>query len=136
MSIQHFVNIAVHACYTKENIKNILERGIQKSFYYHSFDENITLTSENAAQKVIEAFKSKAEYGPLVFIKLENDCNAIISFYESKDGFLEVHFGGFGSPIKRDFKEDVYAIDLDHYIRMALDLCKDYAIVKLETDSL
>lgn len=138
MSIQHFVNIKVNAIYAKENIRAILENGSKKGMKYKddSSGQHVNLGVDQAADTIINAFESNAEYGPLVSVIIEeNDCAAILSFYKSDEGYLEMHFGGFGSPIRKDFNGNMRFIDFDHYIRMALDLCKDFAIVKLETES-
>ncbi len=140
MSIQHAVSVILNGHYKKENIQNILQKGISKGFIYYDhilgerYEESPVLDAERAAEKVIKALKEDTDGGPSVYTHFD-DNNGFLFFYKFEDQLIEFRIGSFGSPIRKDFKDNVYSIDFDHYIRMVLDLCKDFAIIKLETES-
>ncbi|MDR3549891.1 MAG: hypothetical protein P4L31_00620 [Candidatus Babeliales bacterium] len=141
MSIQYYIDLKLNATYSKENIIKILQQGLKRDLCYYDhilgerYENSPTLNAEQAANKVIKALEENIDGGPCVYAKIE-ETNGFLSFYKSEDGWFEFRIGGFGSPNKKDFLDGVYYIDFDYYIRMALDLCKGFAIVELKTDAL
>lgn len=142
MSISHYIDLKLRAPYNKGNIKQILQRGTKNGFCYfdHSLGERYTnapvLDDEGAANKVLKAFKEKAEDGPCVFTKIEQENFGYLCFRETEDGYLEFSFGGFSSPQKKSFKDSHTHIDFSFYIKLCLDLCQDFAIIESKTESI
>jgi hypothetical protein len=139
MGIKHSIEISLFAQYNQANITTILQKGMDLGLVYYdhvaaeNYEDSPVLNASQAALKVAHALKEKIEEGPAVFAKIEETYGFL--FFYNENGQISFSFGTFGSPIKKDFKDGFYYIDLDHYIRMALDMCKDFAILKLETDS-
>jgi hypothetical protein len=88
------------------------------------------LNYEHASDKIINAAYEKIEGGPSVYTKIDDFSYAYIWFYETEEGYLEIYLGGFGSPKRKD-----YYIDFTHYIRIILNLCEDYIILSLCTNT-
>lgn len=136
MSKYYSIEIKLQAECNEDNIRVILEAGTQRGFwYYDEIGETKPgkpplLNARITAQKIIEAHTIKPEYGPGVHTLMTNnpDENVGLWFYKADDGFLEFHMGAFGSPKKKDM-----FIDWDYYIRMCLDLCKDFQIMEVRT---
>jgi len=141
MSIQYYVNLKLNALYKHENIKKILQRGIDQGFCYYDhilgerYGESPILDVDQAVNKVIKAYEDNLEGGPCVYTKINETTYGYLYFFEIEE-LLEFSLGDFGLTHKKYFEEDVYHIDFDYYIRMALDLCKDFAIQELKTEEL
>jgi len=136
MNIDYSIKIKLHVECKEENIKKILVRGEQQGFKYYDhvmgvqYSEASILDARGATQKIIKAYKDKPEDGPCVYTILNSTTEtcAFLWFYKSDDGLLEFQMGAIGCPKKKDM-----FIDFDYYIRMCLDLCKDFQILEVRT---
>jgi len=135
MSMDYSIAIKLHTECNEENVEAILENGTRKGFRYYDQigevrDTPDILDARQVAKKIIEAHDTKPEFGPCVYTMLDTTTydNAYLWFYEVDDGFLEFQMGSFGSPKKKDI-----FIDFDYYIRMCLDLCKNFQILEVRT---
>ena len=134
MSNSYSIEIKLDALYDKENISEILERGIRKGFIYYDHEAGVRylnapiLNASSAAEKVIKDLNEKSEYGPNVYALIEPENSAHLYFYET-EGSIEFHVGVFSYPRKKG-----YYIDFDHYIRMFLDIVEDFPILELKTN--
>jgi hypothetical protein len=133
MSLDYTIKIKLDALYSEENILKILKRGASKGFIYY---DQITLeqylnvpvvSPKQAAGKIINAYKAKLE--PSVYASLGDIFSIHFWFYETDDEWLEFHISGAGI-IKKNFY-----IDFAYYIRFYLDLCDDFCVLELKTET-
>ena len=133
MSLSYVIKIKLDALYTEENIKKILERGAFKGFIYYDqitfekYSDIPVINPKQAAHKIMNAYKAKKE--PVVYTTLDKELEADFWFYETADEWLEFQVNGAGI-IKKDFY-----IDFAYYIRLFLDLCDDFCVLELRTES-
>ncbi|MDR3550031.1 MAG: hypothetical protein P4L31_01345 [Candidatus Babeliales bacterium] len=139
MSVDHFIEIKLAADYSSSNIYKILKDGAKAGFVYHDqiwgkdYEDAPILNEDQATTKVMLALKNNADEGPCVFAKIEESyCN--LYFFKNGEN-LDFHLGGFRWE-KTKLVEGRSYIDFDYYIRLALDLCKDFAFLELKTDTL
>ena len=141
MSTQYFIDLKLNASYNEETIGHILQHGEMLGFSYYDASKGIGTDSiipsaKDATKIFIKSIEDKYEDGSILRVKVDDNTYAFLNFYKSEEGWFTVSLGGFGSPKRKDFEGSVYHIDFDHYIRLALDLCKDFAIVELKTETL
>lgn len=141
MSIDYFIDVKLKASYSKENIERILQQGEHLGFRYFDMskdveEDSMIKSAKDATEVFIKAIEEKYEDGSILRVNIDDQTDAFLDFYKSEEDWLKISLGGFGSPIRKYFAEEVYHIDFDYYIRLALDLCKDFAISELKTEAI
>jgi len=141
MSISYSIKVRMMTFFKQQPLVNILERGSQYGLIYYDhimgeqYENGPFIDAQKAAIKIMAAIESKDEGGPCVFTKID-DTYCFIFFYRTDHGTLDFYIGSFGSPVRKDFRDGFYHIDLAYYVRLALDLTQDYALEEIGIESI
>lgn len=96
------------------------------------------LSAEKATKKVFNPRPEVLEdCGQCLYIKNENTIFNMI-FYDIKNSSFTISIGDFNHDEKKNYYgsgTEEYTIDFQRFIKMALDLCKDFCIAEIKTDT-
>ena len=142
MSTNYFVDLTLKAEYSKENIKKILQQGENLGFSYYDASQtigenDIVASAYEASELFFRALNDNYNNGSILRIKLKDEQSCgFLDFYKTLENTITVSLGGFGEPHMKAFSKEILLIDFDYYIRLALDLCKDFAVTDIKIESI
>lgn len=135
MSSDYSINITLDTLYSEENMMRILNQGILVGLKYHDPEDDQIIIQPEQAIKIV--FKNLYEgESPAVYTTEEKIGTFFIWFFKSDDNSLIFSMGGFGDPIRKDFLYSIRAIDWAIYIRHALSIVENFAITKIEIETI
>jgi|SRR5579862_2118473 len=135
MSITYTARVKLDAQYSPANMLHILHEGTAIDFvYYQYMSSNEPVTD---LVKAVDTFLSTDSDSDDRLINIVfQDTNFFISFLNSDDEKLKVSMVAFGPPWRTDFRDNTRMVNLARYIRLLLQLCKDFVVLELKTSAI
>lgn len=144
MGVHHSVYILINANFNKKNVLNILKKGEKLGFIYSDFIKMMEtlkpsiLKTEEALERVLYPIHDyKKEYGRILVVR-HYDIDFDIFFYDSENNNFKISLGDFAIDGKKDFYasgKEIYYANYQRFIKLGLDLCKDFCIKEIKTEA-
>jgi hypothetical protein len=135
MSITYTARVKLDAKYSPANMLHILKEGTAIDFVYYQY-----ISSKEPVTNLVKAVDTFLATDPDSEDRLINivfqDTNFFISFLKSDDEKLKVSMVAFGPPWRTDFRDNTRMVNLARYIRVLLQLCKDFVVLELKTSEI
>jgi hypothetical protein len=134
MSIIYAIRILLDFSYEKNNIDYLFQKCIENNIYLYSdtFYDIHQLDSISATSRILSVELEPEDRSILAKFQ---DTDFFIRIYKKENNLIKFSIGGFGIAWKKEFMNDHYGIDFARYIRLLLRVCKEFAILSLETDA-
>jgi hypothetical protein len=135
MSTTYTIDATLNAKYTPQNMLCILQEGSKANFlYYQTISHKAPISDLEKALDVLLATDPNSGDSFINIVFQETDF--FISFFKSDDEKLKVSIMAFGAPWRADFRDNIRMVNLARYIRLLLQLCKDFIVLELKTDDI
>jgi hypothetical protein len=135
MSITYTARVKLDAKYSPANMLHILKEGAAIDFVYYQYLYSKSPVIDLA--KAVENFlATDPDSGDRLINIVFQDTNFFISFLKSDDEKLKVSMVAFGSPWCTDFRDNTRMVNLARYIRLLLQLCKDFVVLEVKTSEI
>jgi len=136
MSIFYSVDVTVNAPHNQIIVTRILQRGVDLRFTYYARINGLSpsvLTSDEATFFLLEILNATEKDPCDAYLTVVcNDTNFLMRI-DPIDNNTHISIFSFGQPWQRPIDRDSYTIDFARYIKVALELCRDFSILELTT---
>lgn len=143
MSKSYSIDVTLQAPGERNTIALIIKKGSEMGFVYYDSDffsrwgdERIILSNEEAIHKILDNNEINANQGGAYVEVMFQDTQFMLRVFDLTSTTLGLYMSNFGYQWEGTFFGDVYFFDFGAYTEILLTLCKDFAVLKLETDIL
>jgi hypothetical protein len=136
MSSFYSVEVILNAHHNENNITRIIEHGTDLGFIYYGWDKTpspIILTSQEAKTFLLTILTGDENDLSDAYLTVVFKDTDFLMRIDPIENYTRISIFSFGQPWQRQIDRDSYTIDFARYIRLVLELCKDFPILELTT---
>lgn len=140
MSLYYTFDIILGIPFKKELLNNLLNRGQNLGFIYldkqnFNLGTSKQISIEEAVNNIIDSKKNSEDnlsQSKSLIVQVENSYFTF-AIYEKNNSF-KIHIFPIGNIWKKVFNGESY-VDISRYTKLLIDLCEDFPVIKICTET-